>query len=96
MSGALNRQAVLDAAVRETGLDDFGPDYFLEPMGRLIDSINDEARLSPAGAAMQHARMVSHIVGRLRMFDMIARHPEIGEERVDVAAVICGLRMRAV
>jgi hypothetical protein len=91
VTGRLDRQAILDAAARETGLHDFGPDYFLEPMGRLIDSINVEARLSPAGAALQHGRMVSHMVGRLRMFDMIARHPEIAEERVDVAAVICGL-----
>jgi hypothetical protein len=87
----LDRRSILDEAARQAGLSDFGRDDFLEPMGRLIDSANEEARLSPEGVALQHGRMVSHLVGRLRMFDTIARHPEIADEQVDVAAVICGM-----
>ena len=87
----MNRQALLDAASRQTGLADFGPDYFLEPMGRLLDSIEADARLTEAGAAGQRARIVNTLTTRLRMFDAIARHPEIAAERVEVAGVICGL-----
>ncbi len=42
----LDRQAILDDALARTGLGDFGPDYFPESMGRLIASINAEARLA--------------------------------------------------
>jgi len=87
----LNQQAILNEAKARTGLGDFGPTYFLEPMAKLIESANAEARMSPAGRDAQHARMVSHMTGRLRMFDTIARHPEILDETVNVSAVICGL-----
>jgi hypothetical protein len=88
---AMNRQALLDEASRQTGLADFGTDHFLEPMGRLLDSIEADARLTEAGAAGQRARIVNALVARLRMFDAIAKHPEIAEEKVEVAGVICGL-----
>ena len=86
-----DQKGILNDARRQAGLDDFGPDYFLEPMAKLLDSMRKEAKLNDTGIAIQRGRMINGLVGRLRMFDAIRRHPEIAAEKVDVAAVICGL-----
>lgn len=90
-AGPLDQKGILEDARRQAGLDDFGPDYFLEPMAKLLESVRKEAHLNEAGIALQRGRMVNGLIGRLRMFDAIKRHPEIADEKVDVAAVICGL-----
>ncbi len=87
----LDQKGILEDARRQAGLDDFGPDYFLEPMAKLLDSIRKDARLHEAGIALQRGRMVNGLVARLRMFDAIKKHPEIADEKVEVAAVIAGL-----
>ena len=35
----------LDRAKKETGLDDFGGDDFIEPLERIIDALNREAAI---------------------------------------------------
>ena len=40
---------LLDAARERTGLRKLGDEWFLEPMQWLVDSINDESRLTAAG-----------------------------------------------
>ena len=36
---------LIDAAVKETGLNDFGEDDFLEPLERLTQALDSQARL---------------------------------------------------
>ena len=87
----LTEERVLAEAKQAAGLSDFGDLWFLEPMNVLLDSIHKEANLSAAGIAGQSARMISGLVSRLRMTDTIKRNPEILDENITVAGVICGL-----
>lgn len=90
-SDVLSVDALVDAARAQSGLADFGPEWFFEPLTRLVDSINREARLSDAGRIMVHERFTAALVNRLRTIDAVRRNPEIREERADVAGIILGL-----
>jgi Sulfotransferase family len=86
----LDRDALLAAARERTGLREFGDESFLEPLRRLLESLEHEARLSPAGRASQHARLVGLLASRLQTEDWIARHPEIEQENVSVRFIVVG------
>lgn len=88
---AFEREALLEAARQRTGLSDFGDTWFLEPMDKFIESANSEACLTPAGVAAQTEVIVKGLASRLRMFEDIKRHPEILDEKVEVAGIILGL-----
>ena len=87
----LERDALLAAAVERAGLDDFGDRWFIEPMDRYLDALNSEGRLTVEGAAGQREVIVKGLVSRLRMVDDLRRHPEILDEKVEVAGIILGL-----
>lgn len=90
-AGALSVDELLDAARAKTGLQDFGDDWFLEPLGILTTSLNTEARLSELGFTLTQQRLVALLADRLRLRQLQAEHPEITEEKVVVATEICGL-----
>jgi len=87
----LTEKRILEEARNTAGLSDFGDMWFLEPMNKLLESIHKDANLSAAGIVGQSARMNSGLVSRLRMTDTIKRNPEILDENINVAGVICGL-----
>jgi hypothetical protein len=87
----MTEEALMGEAKRQSGLSDFGNLWFLEPMGKLLESIHNEAKLSPAGVAGQGARIVHGLVSRLRLQDALKRNPEIHDEKVTVAGTIVGL-----
>ena len=87
----LSGDALLEAARRETGLDDFGDPSFREPMRRLFEALNGEARLNDAGRAYFAERIGNVLVTRLRAEDWFRRHPEILEEEIAAPLAIVGL-----
>jgi len=87
----LTRDALIAEARSRTGLKDFGDEWFFVNLDALLPSLRDEARLSPAGVAYAWETFVTSLVNRLRFIDTVKRHPEIDEEQVDVAAIVCGL-----
>lgn len=87
----LDRETLLSLARDRAGLSDFGDLWFLEPMDHFIEASNREGRLTPAGHAAQTEVIVKGLVSRLRMVADIARHPEILDEKVEVAGIILGL-----
>jgi len=60
-------------------------------MDRYIEASNSEGALTPAGAASTTEVIVKGLVSRLRMVEDIKRHPEILDEKVEVAGIILGL-----
>ncbi|MEO6093938.1 MAG: sulfotransferase [Novosphingobium sp.] len=82
---------LMDRARAGTGLADFGPDHFLEPLTVLTRAMRDEAQLNAQGLATHSARLVNALENRLRRIELLKRHPEICEEEVDVGVVIVGL-----
>ena len=87
----LEREALLSAACARAALSDFGDTWFFEPMDQYLAAANAEAWLTPAGVAGQTEVVVKGLASRLRMIEDIKRHPEILDERVEVAGIILGL-----
>ena len=83
--------AVLDEARQRAGLEDFGDGHFLDPMRRLLSSLEEEAQLHAMGRLTMFERIVGSLVGRLSAQDFFVRHPEILEEEIVAPTVIVGL-----
>ena len=78
-------------AVAKAGTDSFGDEWFLEPLGVLVKSLNEEAQLSELGYQMTERRLTALLVDRLRLRALQKEHPEIKDTEVVVAAEILGL-----
>ena len=87
----LTFDALTKAARERTGLKDFGPETWVEPLTVQLDSINREARLSDMGRFIQFENIVNLLSTRLRTIQAVKDHPEILDEQVTVAATIVAL-----
>ena len=81
---------VLAQARRETGLDEFGDDWFREPMKVVLRAYDAEGGLSAFGRVSVHGQMVGHMRNRLRVEHLIAAHPEILDVAIAAPIVIIG------
>jgi hypothetical protein len=63
----------------------------LEPLSRLVESLNTEGQLHEAGAEAMTGRLLRILSNRLRMQRDFAAHPEIADERIDAPLFICGM-----
>lgn len=81
---------MLDAARERTGLTDFGDGSFREPLAKLLESIEHEARLTAAGRAGQRTRIIGLLSARLQRQAWFTRHPELEDEQIDVRIVVVG------
>ncbi len=88
----LNADRLIAAARRKTGLSDFGDDWFLEPLRALVESINEEAGLTPMGSLIQRSRLVSALAIRLRAEHLLREHPGIRDLDLGEVIVIAGLQ----
>ncbi|MEU7476609.1 sulfotransferase [Lentzea sp. NPDC042327] len=88
---ALDVDELLTGAAAKTGLDDFGDDWFREPLDVLVASLNAEASLSPPGVRLTRHRLTALLADRLRLRALQREHPEVLDVEVRVAAEICGL-----
>lgn len=86
-----NRDILIAQAVEQTGLSDFGDDWFFANIDALIPALNTQAKLSPEGVYGAQHMIVSGLVNRLRHVQLLKNHPEILDEEVNVAAVLTGL-----
>ncbi len=87
----LEADALRQVAVDRTGLDDFGDRDYEEALDILVAAFRDEAGLSPPGVVSMHTQLVQLLVNRLRLTDLLRRHPEIGEIPITAPIVIAGL-----
>jgi len=89
MSG--EAQAYLDEAKRLTGLTDFGPGEFEEPLERLLRSVHDESCLTELGRGALYGGIVSRLVTRLQVEACYANAPEIDDEELNDVVFVIGL-----
>ena len=76
-----------DAAVNQTGLDDFGDDSYREGLEILLASLAGEAKLNARGEGFLSARITGYLAQRLQVEDWYRRHPEI-DDAPNVAPLI--------
>lgn len=82
---------LLEAAVAQTGSDDFGDDSFRDGLGVLWSALEDEARLNSTGAKVFYDRIVKHLGQRLQVEDWYRRHPEIDDVQITAPLIGVGL-----
>ena len=91
LSGRLEVDSLIGHAQRKTGLTDFGEDGHLRALEVLVESINDEARLTAVGRQIQKSRLAAALVNRLRIEELLRRHPEIHDIDLGTIVLITGL-----
>ncbi|MEN8183747.1 MAG: sulfotransferase [Myxococcota bacterium] len=88
---AFTEEAVLGEAQRRTGLSDFGADDFRERLGVWLQALTEDAELGPIGRIGAFRDCVRYAANRLRLEDLLGRHPEILELEIRRPIVIAGL-----
>lgn len=91
MANVSDRATLAARAEAATGLHDFGDPWIFENLDALIPCLNGEAELTEIGVGGAETMIVTALTNRLRHVDLIKRHPEILDEKVEVAAVVVGL-----
>jgi hypothetical protein len=88
----LDKDELIKAARKMTGLTDLGKDFSDEPLVKLLRSVNEEADLHPVGRFITHQRFISLLSIRLRAEYFFRRYPEILDQPLYPAWIIVGLQ----
>jgi hypothetical protein len=86
----LDERSLLDAAMRSTGLSDFGDDDWREPFQVFISSLEQEAQLNLLGRIRTRQDILQLLEARLMVEDAYKRHPEIADERIEKPIMVVG------
>jgi len=87
----LTETAVLGQAVERAGLDDFGPDDFRHRLRLGLEEVDGDAERTALGRMTLFRDCVRYAVNRLRIHDLLTRHPEIGDVPVEAPIIVVGL-----
>ncbi len=87
----LEPAALMAIASEQTGLDDFGDDWFRTPLEIACEAIPREAGLSAVGRVTAGMSLVGMLSNRLRLEDLLRRHPEIEQVPIERPIIIVGL-----
>ena len=88
---SLDSNLILQQAIENTGLNDFGDKIFIEGLHKLVLSINNEASLNEVGFQAQENRILGLLINLLRTVDALKNNPEILEQDIISPIVIVGL-----
>jgi hypothetical protein len=91
MRQPLHAEALVAAAQRQTGLDDFGDEAFREPLSRLIASCRTEARLNILGRCALTQDILQLLTNRLQIQHDRIKWPRIADEPIVAPIFIVGL-----
>ena len=87
----LSIDAVLDAAIAATGLDDFGPLDFRERLGLQLAEVDADAERTGLGRMLMFGDCVKYASARLRIADLLRAHPEILDIPIEKPVIVIGL-----
>ena len=88
---ALSEQVVLEAARRQTGLSDFGADDFRARLRVWLQAAEEDTDLNALGRLGVFSNCVRYLANRLRVEDVLARHPEILQVAIERPIIVAGL-----
>jgi len=86
----LSEEALIAAAVRETGLDRFGDESFRPGLRVLVKALEAEASLNPFGRFNAQARTIRSLKNRLWANACFEAHPEIRQRKIVAPIIIVG------
>jgi hypothetical protein len=80
-----------EAQARSGGLTDLGSGPFVDPLERLISSLEREARLNAMGRVIARERILGHTVNRLHYVNDRKQFPEIARQEITRPVFIIGM-----
>jgi len=83
--------AVLERAVGATGLDDFGSDDFHERLGLWLSEMDEDEDAVGLARLVLFGNVVRYATNRLRIADLLRRHPEIHDVPIERPVIVVGL-----
>ena len=83
--------AVLGTACEQTGLQDFGSDDFRERLALILECLREDSELSALGRVTNFMMLVRFASNRLRVEDLLKRHPEIDDVEIRRPIIVAGL-----
>lgn len=86
----LRSRELIETAMANTGLSDFGGDDWREPFEILVESLEKEAELNLFGRLMTRSDLLIWLQERLQIEDAYRQHPEIEDEVVNAPVFIVG------
>lgn len=86
----LDPESLIHAAVKSTGLDDFGDDDWREPFAVLCKSFDEEADLNLLGRIRVRHELLLLLKARLQIEDTYKAHPEIEQEEILAPLMVIG------
>jgi hypothetical protein len=87
----LTPNAVLEAATASTGLEDLGPLDFRERLALMLSETDADPERTPLGRLLLFNDAVRWASNRLRIRDLLKRHPEIHDVEIDRPIIVIGL-----
>jgi hypothetical protein len=87
----LTPHAVLTAAVASTGLEDFGPSDFHERLALMLSETDEDPERTALGRMSLFQDAVRWASNRLRIRDLLKRHPEIHDLEIERPIIVIGL-----
>lgn len=84
-------EAILAVARAQTGLDDFGAPDFRERLKIWCQAIDEDENASGVTRANLHYMMIRYVATRLRVENIVKRHPEILDIEIDRPIIVAGL-----
>jgi len=88
----LEKDSLIKAARKSTGLQDLGQEFWDEPLDRMLKSINEEAQLHPIGQFITRQRITNLLSVRLRAEYYFKKHPEILQQDLYPIMMVVGLQ----
>ena len=87
----LDENALLAEARKQTGLNDFGDDGFIEPFRRLLTALNNDSVTNPLGEFFTQQNVLRLLKNRLLAEDYFKRYPEILQRQLPPPLAVVGL-----
>jgi Sulfotransferase family len=84
-------ETILAAARAKTGLSEFGKDDFRARLAIQCESIDEDIELNALGRLGVFANALRYAENRLRFEDLLRRHPEILETRIERPIIVAGM-----
>ena len=84
-------ETILGAARAKTGLADFGRDDFRARLAVQCQAVNEDAGLNALGRLGVFANLLRYAENRLRFEDLLQRHPEILETKIERPIIVAGM-----
>jgi Sulfotransferase family len=88
---ALDEEALVQAAVKATGLTEFGAGYHREGLLRLLESVENDAALHLSGQLAYRETIVGSLINRLLLTEAFKQNPETFRKPLKSPIIVLGL-----